>query len=294
MSNYSIKDLEKITGIKAHTIRIWEKRYEIVNPKRTDSNIRFYCDNDLKKLLNVSILLKHGYKISKIAGIDQDELGERIREISMVQNGNECDIESLVVSMIELDEKKFNQTLSGLILKEGFENAVFNALYPFLDRIGTLWQTGTINPAQEHFISNLIRQKIYVAIEGIQRDPKENAKTFIMFLPEWELHEVGMLMYNYMLKSRGYKMVYLGQSVPYEDIKRVAEIHNPDYLFTSFSFSVEEKKLKAYLQRISEDFNDKEILIAGFQTAELPYKLPKNIRRIPSASHFRDDFLSVI
>jgi DNA-binding transcriptional MerR regulator len=291
MSHYSIKDLEQITGVKAHTIRIWEKRYGIVNPMRTESNIRFYCDEDLKKLLNISILLKHGYKISKLAGIDKVELGERIREISMVQNGHECDIENLVVSMIELDEKKFNSTLSQLIIKEGFENTVFNVIYPFFDKIGTLWQTGTINPAQEHFISNLVKQKIYVAIDGIQREFRKDAKTFVLFLPEWEMHELGMLMYNYIIKSRGHKVVYLGQSVPYEDIKRVSEIHKPDFIFSSFAFAVDENKLEKYLKTLASDFEDSQIIVTGYQTANLPFKLPANLHQVSSATQFKEEYL---
>jgi DNA-binding transcriptional MerR regulator len=292
MAHYSIKDLEKITGIKAHTIRIWEKRYGIVEPMRTDSNIRYYCDSELKKLMNISILLKYGFKISKLAGLDQAELNNKIQEVSIIQNGHDTQIESLVVSMIELDEKKFNKILTQLLIKEGFEKTIFNVLYPFFDRIGVLWQTGSINPAQEHFISNLVKQKVYVAIDGVQVEPKPDARTFILFLPEWEQHELGLLVYNYMIKSRGQKVVYLGQSVPYEDLGRVAEIHKPDYIFTSFSFGVEEGKLKSYVEDLARDFSGSQVLITGHQTKDLTGNLPKNVAKVDSLMCFRDDFLS--
>lgn len=292
MSHYSIKDLEKITGIKAHTIRIWEKRYGIVKPMRTDSNIRYYCDNDLKKLMNISSLVKHGHKISKIAGLCQEELAEKIREISYVHNGHDTQIESLVVAMIELDEAKFDKILTSIIIKEGFENSVFNVIYPFFDKIGLLWQTGTINPAQEHFISNLVKQKMYVAIDGVQQSPKKDHKTFVLFLPEWEMHELGLLMYNYLIKSRGHKVVYLGQNVPYEDIQRVQEIHKPDYLFTSFSFAIEPEKLENYVRQLATEFTGSEILITGYQTSNLSGKLPPNTSLVESAVSFRDNFLS--
>lgn len=292
MSNYSIKDLEKITGIKAHTIRIWEKRYGIVKPMRTDSNIRYYCDSDLKKLMNISTLVKHGHKISKIAALPQDELAEKIQEIAYVENGYDTHIEKLIVAMIEMDESKFDKILTSIIIKEGFENSVFNVIYPFFDKIGLLWQTGTINPAQEHFISNLVKQKMYVAIDGAHQSLKKDYKTFVMFLPEWEMHELGLLMYNYLVKSRGHKVVYLGQNVPYEDIRRVHEIHNADYLFTSFSFAIETGKLETYVRQLTTDFKDATVLVTGFQTQNLPKNMPGNLLRVDSAMSFRDDLLA--
>lgn len=292
MSNYSIKDLEKITGIKAHTIRIWEKRYGIVNPMRTDSNIRYYCDSDLKKLMNISTLVKHGHKISKLAPLCKEELAEKIQEISYIENGHDTQIENLIVAMIEMDEVKFDKVLTSIIIKEGFESSVFNVIYPFFDKIGLLWQTGTINPAQEHFISNLVKQKMYVAIDGAQQTLKEDYKTFVLFLPEWEMHELGLLMYNYMIKSRGHKVVYLGQNVPYEDIQRVQEIHKPDFLFTSFAFAVESEKLQNYVRQLSNDFSDTSVLVTGFQTCQLSEKVPENLIKVTSAIDFRDNFLS--
>ena len=292
MAEYSIKDLERISGVKAHTIRIWEKRYGIVEPKRTDSNIRFYCDTDVKKLMNVSILLHHGYKISKLAILDPQELSKKVLEVSMISNGHNSQVENLVVAMIEMDESKFEKILNMTIIKEGFENTVFKVLHPFFERIGVLWQTGSINPAHEHFISNLVKQKIYVAIDSIAVPSGNDTKKFLLFLPEWELHDLGLLVYDYLLKSRGFKVIYLGQNVPEDDVYSVTEFLQPDYFLVSFANAVEKDKLEAYILRIAARYPEKKIFITGNQTANLSCELPSSITIINSALQFSDDIIS--
>ncbi|MFY7911452.1 MAG: MerR family transcriptional regulator, partial [Emticicia sp.] len=163
MSNYSIKDLEQLSGIKAHTLRIWEQRYNIINPKRTDTNIRTYDDNDLKLVLNIALLKDHDYKISEIAKLSLEELSKEVLAISDKQLNYPDQIHALTIAMIDIDEERFEKIMSTNILQFGFENTMINIIYPFLSRIGTLWVTGSIGPAQEHFITNLIRQKIIVA-----------------------------------------------------------------------------------------------------------------------------------
>ncbi len=292
MATYSIKDLQRITGIKAHTIRIWEKRYGIVEPKRTDSNIRLYCDTEVKKLLNVSLLLRHGYKISRLAKLDPQELSRKIMEVSMLPDGLDSQVENLVIAMIEMDEARFEKTLSMSIIKEGFENTLFRIIYPFFERVGVLWQAGSINPAQEHFISNLVKQKIYVAIDSIPFVPAAGQKSFLVFLPEWELHELGMLVYVFLLKSHGFKVIYLGQSVPEEDVKSVCVSLNPEYIFAGFSSPVEMDKMTSYLERLSNEFKGSMIFATGYQTGAIQKKLPSNIRIIKSALHFKEEIIS--
>ena len=292
MAEYSIKDLERITGIKAHTIRIWEKRYGIVRPRRTNSNIRQYCDMDVKKLLNVSILLRHGQKISKISKLDDPELSRKIMEVTMLPQEHDSLIENLVVAMIELDEAKFEKTLSQAILKEGFENTVFKVIYPFFERVGMLWQTNSISPAQEHFISNLIKQKIYVAIDSIQPSSRPDQKTFLLFLPEWELHELGLLIYAYLIKSAGHKVIYLGQNVPREDLINVADFISPDFFFTGLSSPIEKNKLEAFLNCIADKFKDRLIYVTGFQSKCLQDNLPVNVHLVPSAQNFKENVIS--
>lgn len=291
MADYSIKDLERISGVKAHTIRIWEKRYGIVEPRRTDSNIRYYCDTDVKKLMNVSILLHHGYKISKLACLDPQELSKKVLEVSMISSGQYSQIDNLVVAMIEMDESKFEKILNMSIMKEGFENTVFNVLYPFFERIGVLWQAGSIKPAHEHFISNLVKQKIYVAIDSIQVPAGNEAKKFLLFLPEWELHDLGLLVYDYLIKSHGFKVIYLGQNVPEDDVYSVSEFLLPDFFLAAFSNAVDKEKLEAYILRLAARYPGKKIYITGHQTVSLTCELPSNITIINSAQQFSSEII---
>lgn len=291
MAEYSIKDLERISGVKAHTIRIWEKRYGIVEPKRTDSNIRFYCDTDVKKLMNVSILLHHGYKISKLAGLDQNELSKKVVEVSMISNGYDSQIESLVVSMIEMDESKFEKLLNMSIIKEGFENTVFKVLYPFFERIGLLWQAGSINPAHEHFITNLVKQKIYVAIDSIPVPAGNDIKKFLLFLPEWDLHELGLLVYDYLVKSRGFKVIYLGPNVPEDDVYSVSDFLHPDFFLVAFANAADKEKIETYIKRLADCYPKKTIFITGQQAIGLACSLPANVTIINSALQFSNEII---
>jgi MerR family transcriptional regulator, light-induced transcriptional regulator len=292
MAQYSIKDLERISGVKAHTIRIWEKRYGIVEPKRTDSNIRFYCDTDVKKLMNVAILLHHGFKISRLAGLDQGELTKKVLEVSMVSNGHDSQIESLVVAMIEMDESKFEKILNMSIIKEGFENTVFRVLYPFFERIGVLWQAGSINPAHEHFITNLVKQKIYVAIDSIPLPSGNDTKKFLLFLPEWDLHELGLLVYDYLIKSKGFKVIYLGPNVPEDDVYSVSDFLLPDYYLVAFANAVEREKIESYIHRLASRYPMKKIFITGHQTASLSCSLPPNVTIVHSALQFSGEIIT--
>jgi len=291
MALYSIKDLERISGVKAHTIRIWEKRYGLVEPRRTDSNIRLYCDTEVKKLMNVSILLQHGYKISKLAGLDEQELSRKVLEVTMVSSGHDSVVDNLVVAMIEMDEGKFEKILNNSIIKEGFENTVFKILYPFFEKIGLLWQAGSINPAHEHFITNLVKQKIYVAIDSVSAANGNDPKKFLLFLPEWDLHELGLLVYNYMIRSRGFKVIYLGASVPEEDVYSVAEYLKPDFLLVSFSNAIEKENIEDYIQRVASRFDSRKIFIAGHQAVNLTCSLPENVTIVKSAIHFSEEVL---
>src|SRR4028119_2082894 len=162
MSVYSIKDLEHLSGIKAHTLRIWEQRYNIIRPKRTDTNIRYYDDTDLKLVLNISLLKEHGFKISEIARMTMEDMSQEVLSLTDKNLRYSDQIQALTLSMIDLDEERFEKIMSTNALQVGFEQTMINIVYPFLIKIGVLWQTGAISPAQEHFISNLIRQKLTV------------------------------------------------------------------------------------------------------------------------------------
>lgn len=287
MSTYSIKDLERLTNVKAHTIRMWEKRYAIVDPDRSDTNIRFYTDEDLKRLLNISILNRHGIKISKIAGMSNQELNQKIMEVIRPESDYLSQIESLVVAMIELNEDRFERILNQSIMKIGFEESLYHVIYPFFEKIGILWQTGTINPAQEHFISNLIRMKLCVAVDSLPAVHDPHARKIILFLPEWELHEIGLLTYYYLSRKHGFKVIYLGQNVPILDLFSVAQTVEPDMIATYFVSAVGLPEMNKYIGMLAEHFSGKPIFISGIQAANINFALPEGVRTVSSAMEFK-------
>lgn len=286
MSKYFIKDLEKLSGIKAHTIRIWEKRYEIVTPKRTETNIRYYSNDDLKKILNVSILNRNGMKISNIAKMSDKEIEQNVLELNKNDEDYQSHIENLILAMIDLDEERFERILSHLVTRIGFEQTLIKVIHPFFNKIGILWLTGSVNPAQEHFVSNLIRQKLIVAIDGATPKHQDNKKRFMMFLPEGEWHELGLLFYQYLIKSHGHNVIYLGQSVPHSDVVKVANIKRPDYLLSIITSSVTEEQLQAFLRELSSCFPKQTIFIGGLQIRDFNKPLPTNIRVVSSGEQF--------
>lgn len=283
MGKYSIRELEKLSGIKAHTIRIWEKRHRLIEPQRTDTNIRFYSDDDLKRIMNVSLLNSNGIKISRIAEMSGDEINQKILELSETKSESQIYIDQLIVAMVDLDEEKFEKILSGLILRFTFERTVVEIIYPFLEKIGVLWQTHNITPAQEHFISNLIRQKLMVAIDGLPLASK-SAKRAILFLPENEMHELGLLFYNYLTRKAGYRTFYLGQMVPHGDLISVYKVHKPHVLITSLITSAPKNNLTRYLTQLSHDFPESRILVSGSQVKMLKGTHPKNIELLETVS----------
>lgn len=272
MGKYSIKELEQLSGIKAHTIRIWEKRYSLIRPQRTETNIRFYSDHDLKKIINVAQLNNHGYKISKIAEMTEHELTQKVLELSETENDKSLHIDQLILAMINLDEERFETALSGFFMRYNFEQTITDIVYPFLEKTGVLWLTKNITPAQEHFISNLIRQKIIVGIDGLPLQ-SDSPKKALLFLPEHELHEIGLLFYHYLLRKAGYRTIYLGQAVPHADLRQVYEVYQPEMLVTALTTALTDTPVPAYLERLALDFPCRQILVSGLQVRHLSQNL---------------------
>jgi DNA-binding transcriptional MerR regulator len=231
MNAFTIKDLENLTGIKAHTIRIWEQRYSFLKPKRTNTNIRFYSNEELKKILNISLLNKYGYKISHIDRMTEPEINEKIIGLNNSLAQQERIINDLIQRMVDMDTESFEASITDYIRNKGIEKAINQIIFPFLERIGVLWMTGHINPAQEHLVSNIIRQKIIVGIDSVGSHLVVD-KTVLCFLPEGEFHELGLLYIHYLLKSRGVKVLYVGSNIPMDDVQYVIREKKPDYLYT--------------------------------------------------------------
>lgn len=253
-STFSIKDLENLTGIKAHTIRIWEKRYNLLEPERTDTNIRTYSLANLQKLLNISYLNNNGYKISKIAALDSKDIPKLVKDVAQSDLTNNHAIDTFKLSMLNFDQKLFYDTYESLIKEKSFSEIFYEDLIPLLSEIGMLWQTDTITTAHEHFITSLIRQKILVNTELIQsQNQVETDRIFVLYLPDNEVHELGLMLINYEIISRGHQSIFLGQSVPLESLKDFLNYYN-DITFVSY-FTV--KPEKEFINEYITDLTDK-------------------------------------
>lgn len=276
MAVYSIKDLEKLSGIKAHTIRMWEKRYHLMDPHRTNTNIRYYTDRDLKKILNVALLKRHGIKISNIVRLNEDELKEEIIRMGNASHSHEFFLDSLVISMIELDHDKLTGIIDKSISKIGFKRTVIDVLYPFLDKTGILWQAGEVNPVQEHFVSNLIRQKIIAATDRLPYMFRPNAKKFILLLPEGEWHELGLLFAQYLIQEAGQEAIYLGQSVPYSDVLAMGASKDFDAILISSTIKQHGFDVITFLKDLGGAFPNKQILFFSTFLQTKPPELGRN------------------
>jgi len=277
ITTYSIKELEHLSGVKAHTLRIWEQRYAILKPNRTNTNIRYYTADDLKLVLNIALLNQQGHRIGSIAKMSKGEITAKVATLGSSEFRFEWQINQLAHATIEVDEASFEKTMATCILQHGLEKTMLKIIYPFLEKIGIMWMTGNINPAQEHFISNLIRQKIIVAIDGQVVTHQAHSKHYLLFLPEGELHELSLLFLCYLLKSRDNYVTYLGASVPIKDVKSVVTYKNPDFLYTISTTVPTTSQLKKYLNELANTFPNKTILFSGQRSRGVRYKLPSNI-----------------
>ncbi len=294
MANYSIKDLENFTGIKAHTIRIWEKRYNVVEPKRTCTNIRYYDDDDLKKLLNISILNKNGFKISFLVNLGKQEIKEKVINLTQANHSGDNLIENLVIAMLDFNKEKFAKLFNSSVVNIGFENTILKVMYPFFERIGILWQTGSIHPAHEHFVSNLIRQKIIVAIDAVVESHSDNQGNFLLFLPENEFHELGLLFYYYIIKKNGHKVLYLGENVPLDCLGEVKKEKKIDHVLISMTNAMRKDDLKIKVEEIAEKFSDVIVFISGLQVGSISFEIPANVILLKNISEFKNRLLEIV
>jgi len=284
--SYSIKDLEVLSGIKAHTIRIWEKRYNLLIPQRTDTNIRFYTDDDLRKILNVSLLVRHGFKISKVAEWSDAQIREAILELTQTTSSDSDYIDQLLMYMINFDDAGFTRVTNEVIETMGMEEAISKVFFKLFVGIGTFWQVGSIFPAQEHFVTNIFRQKLIVEIDKLELNNGKDT-TFLFYLPENEYHEISLLFYSYLAHKYGYHVIYLGQTVPFDDLKKLAAQVKIDYVFSAFIHSVEQEELENYLNELKNLFSQQKIFITGGQIQKFEPQLPRNMKVIKDYHDFK-------
>jgi len=279
LNRFSIRDIETLTGVKAHTLRIWEQRYGLVSPKRTQTNIRFYDDDDLRLLLNVSLLNERGFRISELARMNHGQLQQLVQEQTLLKvDDYAAHLQALTVHMLELNERAFDKVINTSVLQIGLENCMLNVVFPFLHNVGVLWQTGAINPAHEHFISNIIRQKLIVAIDGQQYSYDDLSRRYLLFLPEGEFHEIGLLFSNYLIQSRGHRVIYLGQNIPLADVEQVYAVYAPHYVVTALTSPLPNNKATStFIQELNDAFASTTVYISGMQLYNYSETLPKNV-----------------
>jgi methanogenic corrinoid protein MtbC1 len=276
MNAFTIKDLENLTGIKAHTIRIWEQRYHFLKPQRTDTNIRYYNNEELKKILNISLLNKYGFKISHIDRMTEQDMKEKILTINNIQAQQERIVNSMIQAMVDMDLESFEANIEDYIRMKGIEKTIHQIIFPFMERIGVLWITGHINPAQEHLVSNIIRQKMIVGTEAV--NPMfQLKKTALLFLPEGEFHELGLLFVNYLLRSRGLRVLYLGANVPLEDVEYVVKYKKPDFIYTHLTSVSSAFNFDKFIHQSLKRFSTVPLIISGRLAAGYEKKIPSQI-----------------
>lgn len=288
MNSFTIKDIESLTGIKAHTIRIWEQRYKLLRPKRKDTNHRVYNQVDLKYMLRIAYLYRHGYKISKIAVMSEDE----IRRLSMDEGGEkgthqqQVYVNQLVEAMIDFDQVKFEKIFHNVLLRMGFEQCMLKVIYPYLEKVGLLWLADCVIPAQEHFASYIIRKKLMVAIDGLDL-PEEGDEKFLLFLPEGEFHEIPLLFVQYLLKKNGCAVVNFGANVPLEDVRFYTERKRVDQIYTHVITNFPQKSLDHFVKELGRHFPQIPITLSGPQVPRITAP-PANVRLLATVPEMLD------
>ena len=296
-STFSIKNLENLSGIKAHTLRIWEKRYNLLEPERTDTNIRRYSLDSLKRLLNVTLLYNHGFKISKIASLNEDEIPELVRSIALKSNSEQVAINAFKLSMINFDYDLFDTNYNEILQHHDFQYVFLNVFMPLMRELGILWQTGAISPSHEHFITNLIKQKIHLQTETLQRKkPKRNGHPiYVIFLPENEIHELGVLYLNYLILNSGFRTIFLGQSLQTSSLETLYSYNSKFYFVSYLTVEPNKEEIMPFLtnfhQNLLED-RDSKLLLFGPQQIEIDTdKLPGQIELFRSVESFIAKYL---
>ena len=297
-SSFSIKNLENISGIKAHTIRIWEKRYNLLSPERTETNIRRYSLDSLRKLLNITLLYNHGFKISKIAGYDETDIPELVRNVALKSNSEQISINALKLSMVNFDTGLFDLTFKELIQKKDFEFIYMNVFTVLMHELGILWQTNAISPSHEHFITNLIKQKIHIQTEIVQLNHThhQNDTCFVLFLPENEIHELSILFLNQLILSKGYKTIFLGQSVPSESLRTILSTNSNLHFITFCTVEPNQTNMDDFILNFEKEIlnpSDSHLSLFGPRTKSINQnKLPPNITVFDGLDEFKVRYLS--
>jgi len=274
---YSIRDLEQLSGIRAHTIRIWEQRYGILQAARTDTGIRYYTEAELKYLMRLALLNRKGHKISKLAAMPAHQVNDMVEALVQAPTEYQVQMEGLILAAISFDEERFDKILNTSILQIGFERTVLEVIFPFLEKLGIMWVSGAVMAAQEHFVSHLLRQKLMVAIDGQTSRGNADPRTIVLFLPNGEWHELSLLFLYYLLKLHGHRVIYLGASVPMQDVMQVGESLHPHAFYTIITTGPTGFEVADYLNTLAGKFPEARIFASGARLQQYVKGLHPNI-----------------
>lgn len=296
MATYSIRDLEKLTHIKAHTIRVWEQRYHLIQPARTETNIRFYTDENLRALYNIALLNRHGYKISQLAKMKAEDIAARVNDLTVCTKGQNTHLDALVLAMIDLDEAAFDRVFATYASPCGFERTMLDLIHPFLNQLHVLRLTNSISPAHEKFISHLIRRKVVAAIEQEPNDSLPDARTFLICSPECDCQELPLLFLHYLLRHRGHRVVYLGPETSTQDLADACQALRPHYVFSIIEEPMPRLSIQAYVDSTAQSLRGIRLLLSGAQLCADSLCLPSNVlllKGLPDTLHFLDTLPAV-
>ncbi|GAA4020651.1 MerR family transcriptional regulator [Hymenobacter glaciei] len=289
MGHFSISDLEQLSGIKAHTIRMWEQRYGLLRPVRTATNIRMYCNDDLRRLLNVSTLCARGKRISQVASLSDAEMQEAVLACCNDAHDYHQQVNALLAAMLSFDEQQLNHLFNEAAAWLGFEKMMLYVAYPLLQRIGLMWLAGTMNPAQEHLLTHLLRQKLLAATDALPGVPL-SARRWVLFLPANELHELALLFMNYTLRARGQHTLYLGQNLPVEELGVVCDTYLPDAVVTVLTSQPERSRVAEFAREVSAHCGNKLVVLYGPLARQEGLELPANC----VSPQLMTDFLALV
>lgn len=287
---YSINDIEELSGVKAHTIRIWEKRYGIIPNRRSENNVRYYLEDDLQRILNIAHLNKKGHKISKIAELTDEQIKQKVADYCEVGEVFEDQIDGLTLSLFELNEYKFLKILNHHIESKGFECTMEQIIYPFLDKLAMMWSAGSIRSVHESFVTNIIRRKVVVEIDKLPINLESCATKYLIYLPEQEDHELSLLFLLYVLRKNGARVLYLGSNVPLIDVIEAYKIFKPQRILTLINEVHPEIPLQTYINELIKHIDDTVVGISGCQAISQKLQLPENVLIFKSLDGVKNKF----
>ena len=290
--SFTIKDISNLTGIKAHTIRIWEQRYSFLKPNRSDTNIRYYTNDELRTILNIALLNKYGYKISHINKMSRETMFENVLSLTDSEAKENIIVNQLLQCMVEFDIESFENIINKYIGTTGIEKAIVQILFPFLDKVGILWLTNHINPVQERLVSNFIRQKIIVGIDALSTKINKSLKV-CLFLPAGEYHELSLLFVAFLLKKKGVPTLYLGTNMPFEELKMITSLKKPDYLYTHITTAGPGFNADKFLSTLHKEFRNYPTIISGRITNSYVKKIPPGIEFKKSLKEVKEFIMSL-